>query len=92
MLGRPAPLPSPPNPSASCCRLTQDDDLPLNQYLPGDHGMFPAPYGERMPADLRIFSLEGKQSARKPLLRNMHNLQKIAKATAEEITDDAESV
>ena len=52
----------------------------MNQYLPGDHGMFPAPIGESMPADPRIFSLEDEQSKRKPLLRNMHKMRQMVRA------------
>lgn len=52
-------------------RLTNQDALPQNQYLPDDDGLFPVPEGERMPADPSIFSIDEEQIQRPSLLRNV---------------------
>ena len=58
-------------------------EMPDNQYLADE---LPAPVGERMPADPRLFSLDDQQGAAKTLVRGVREqrraLQRSRRARA----------
>ncbi len=56
-------------------RLTESDALtPPNQYLQDDReGVFGWPHGERMPAVPEVFSIEGREESRPPLVTDIHD-------------------